>query len=51
MGSTDDSQKVLDEHFRDFIEKEKEKKEILKKLEMSKLEEEMEKRSLRKLPG
>ena len=51
VGSTNDSQKVLDEHFRDFLEKEKEKKDVLKKLEMSKLEEEMEKRSMRKLPG
>ena len=30
VGSTNDSQKVLDDHFRDFIEKEKEKKEVLK---------------------
>lgn len=50
IGSTDVSQKVLDEHFKDYLEKEKEKKEMMKKLEMSKLEEEMEKRQLRK-PG
>ena len=50
IGSTDVSQKVLDERFKDYLEKEKEKKEMMKKLEMSKLEEEMEKRQLRK-PG
>jgi len=51
IGSTDVSQKVLDEHFRDFMEKQKEQKERLERLEQSKLEDEMTKRSMRPVPG
>lgn len=51
VGSTDESQKVLDEHFHDFLEKEKGKKELLERLENTNTMEEMDKRALRKLPG
>ena len=44
IGRTEDSQKVVDQHFQEWQEREKERHETLKQLEMSKLEEEAEAR-------
>jgi hypothetical protein len=43
-GSTADSQKVLDRDYKDYLEREKERQEYLKILEISKVEEEWQKR-------
>ena len=43
-GSTADSQKVLDRDYKDYLEREKERQDYLKRLEISKVEEELQKR-------
>ena len=48
IGSTDESQKVLDMHYRDFLESQEKSKAGLKNLQMSKMDEEMELRRLKK---
>jgi hypothetical protein len=40
IGSTPDSQKVLDRDYQDYLQREQERQEYLKRLEISKLEEE-----------
>ena len=44
VGLTEDSQKVMDKNFEEFLKLSKEKEETLKRLEMSRLEEDMEER-------
>lgn len=48
VGSTDESQKVLDLHYRDFLAKQEASKNALKNFQKSKMEEEMELRRLKK---
>lgn len=48
VGSTDDSQKVLEKHFKEYKEQQDLRNSQLKSLKMSKLEDEMEQRRLRK---
>ena len=40
IGSTPDSQKVIDRDYKDYLQREQERQEYLKRLEISKLEEE-----------
>ena len=48
VGSTDQSQKVLDQHYKDFLEKQEQSKIGIKNLQKSKMDEEIEARRLRK---
>ena len=51
IGSTPDSQKVLDRDYADYLQKEKERQEFLKRSEISRMEEELEARQMKeKLP-
>lgn len=48
IGSTEDSQKVLDKHFKDYRERQAQADKALKNLQKSKLDDLIEERSLRK---
>ena len=48
IGSTDESQKVLDMHYRDYLEKQEQSKKALKNLQKSKMDEDAELRRLKK---
>jgi hypothetical protein len=50
IGLTEDSQKVADADYAKWLDAEKEKKETLARLEKSRIDDEMEERSKRKLP-
>ena len=50
-GQTEDSAKVTDQNWAAFLKETEEKKELMKRLEMSKLEDEADERALKKRIG